>query len=211
MRYGKVVKPLEAMARAMGRPLSPTGGRAAGAMRGGMAWMASRMSPDALEASRSLRTARGLGGAMQVASIPFYAMTRPPVYAGRAMTRGAIGAGKFVGRHPKLLFAGAAVAGAIAARPLGPAYEEIVNKEILGQPHATRTMMTSAAVSSLQNQFMTSSQKNFYQGGFSRRWGSGPGNTNYTYPMDYNADFPIRGNLTGPSGDLVFGLYNLRI
>lgn len=120
-------------------------------------------------------------------------------------------AGRAIINHPRTIVGSAAIAGAIAAKPLGPAYEEIVNKELLGREHATKQMFRSSAIAAMQDSFMTPSQRRFHYGGYSRRPGYGPGNTFYNYPGGFNPSFPIKGNLTGPSGDLVFGLYNLRI
>lgn len=126
------------------------------------------------------RGGRALGGAGHIAS---------KIGAAASGAAGAIG-GAGSGRGLKYAALGAGAIGFSAARPFHGGYEKIVNQGLLGYPHATRIMGNAAISGGIQQAAGISSYK-----ALSHSPGQSMGSASSTQ---------------GPSGDIVFGLYNLR-
>ncbi len=161
-------------------------------------------------------------------------------FAGRktlnAAERGISGAGSLLTRgpvdwavnHPKASLGAALGLGVLAARPLGPAYEEVVNQGILGAPHATRSLVGAQVSGSVQQSFASSEDRRAISGGY--RYSRGQ--FDYMQPGGLKMGATLPGQIStasgsrfaagpnipnyrstpysAPQGHLVLGMYNLR-
>lgn len=158
-------------------------------------------------------------------------MADATVAVGGATYGAARGVADFLSSHKKLAFGGAVALGIIAGNPFEGVYDGVVNEGMLGAPHATRTYMQAGVTTAVRDAFSTPSQLRYRYGGM--KYTSEPwkvpedsqraveGNFVEELPGYMNESNPIGTGLTpvgnsgmyrgGPSGDIVFGMYNMRI
>lgn len=113
----------------------------------------------------------------------------------------ALGVGRAVGwlsRHPKTLVGGAAVAGIMAAHPFkGTGIGSAFMEQTTGDPNAFKTVARARISQAVHDMVATEGEKNAFEY-LSQNYSRVPSTSLYS-PGG------------GPSGNVVFGMYNLRI
>lgn len=118
-------------------------------------------------------------------------------------------------KHARVGLGLAALAGVVAAKPLGQPYEMIVNDAILGQPHATKNILTKSVLGSIQYGLASPSERRYIDGGYQNLPGYGDTvSRSYQMPGGYDPYAYVSPNITNrygaPTGDVVFGMWNMR-